>query len=96
MPEYELTFIVSPTVEEDQLQATVDRVGGIVAQVRGEVSEVHPWGRRRLAYPIRRQRDGYYVTMRLRCPPQAIGEIERGLRLTEEVLRHLLVRWEAA
>lgn len=94
MRAYELTFIVSPTSEEGQIQATIERVARLVANVEGEVADVQPWGRRRLAYPIRQQRDGYYVTMRLRCRPQATAEIERGLRLTEELLRHLLVRAE--
>jgi small subunit ribosomal protein S6 len=92
--DYELTFIVSPTGEEDRVQETIERVTRLIASVDGEVGEVQPWGRRRLAYPIQRHRDGYYVTMRLRCRPQATTEIERGLRLTEEILRHLLVRAE--
>lgn len=94
MREYELTFIVSPSGEEDQVQATIERVSRLVAGVEGEVTDVQPWGRRRLAYAIRHQRDGYFVTLRLRCRPQATAEIERALGLTEEVLRHLLVRTE--
>lgn len=94
MRDYELTFIVSPTGEEERVQEVIGRVKRLVSSVEGEVGAVQPWGRRRLAYPIQRHRDGYYVTMRLRCRPQATAEIERGLRLTEEILRHLLVRAE--
>jgi len=53
---------------------------------------VDPWGKRRLAYPIRKQREGYYVVMQVQLPPEAISELERRLELSEEVLRYLLVR----
>jgi small subunit ribosomal protein S6 len=56
------------------------------------VQEVQPWGRRRLAYPIARYRDGVYVLSRLQLRPETTVEIERALKLTESVIRHLLVR----
>jgi len=91
---YELVFIVHPEVDEDGLTAVVETLEGLVKRNGGEVTQVEPWGLRRLAYPIQKQWEGQYVLMRLELEPQGVAELERGLGLTEQLMRHLVVRVE--
>jgi len=91
-PSYELIFIVHPEVAEDVLAATVEKVGRLISDAGGQVLQTDKWGKRRLVYPIRKVREGYYTLMRLTLKPRAIPELERNLRLIEPVIRHLVVR----
>jgi small subunit ribosomal protein S6 len=88
---YELTFIVNPQLEEEALQTVTDRVTKFVVNAGGQVTKVDSWGKRRLAYPIRKLNEGYYVTLHLQTNPQTLRELEHALKLTEEIMRHLLV-----
>jgi len=88
---YELVFIVHPEVDGDDLTAIVETVKGLVERGGGEVTQVEPWGLRRLAYPIQKQWEGQYVLMRFELEPRSVAELERGLGLTEQVMRHLIV-----
>lgn len=92
MRDYELVFIVSPQVGDEDIDGVTQRVSQIVANNGGEITETNPWGRRRLAYPINNFRDGYYVATKLRLNPTAAAEVERSLRLTEEIIRYLLIK----
>jgi small subunit ribosomal protein S6 len=94
MHPYEVTFIVRPELDEQALTAVVDKVKGFVTNGGGQVSEVNPWGRRRLAYPINKIREGQYVFIRAQLPAQMISGLERDLRLNEQILRFLVVRAE--
>ncbi len=94
MRSYELVFIVHPEVDGDDLTAVLDRVKGLVERDGGKVTQVEPWGLRRLAYPIQDQREGQYVLMGLELEPQGVASLERGLMLTEQIIRHLIVRVE--
>ena len=94
MRSYELVFIAHPEVDEDGLTAVVETLEGLVKRSGGEVTQVEPWGLRRLAYPIQKQWEGQYVLMRLELEPQGVAELERGLGLTEQLMRHLVVRVE--
>lgn len=91
MRSYELVFIVHPEVDGDDLTAIVETVKGLVERGGGEVTQVEPWGLRRLAYPIQKQWEGQYVLMRFELEPRSVAELERGLGLTEQVMRHLIV-----
>jgi small subunit ribosomal protein S6 len=95
MRSYELAFIIRPAAEEASVAAVEERVSQLVKSTGGEVTSVDRWGSRRLAYPIQKQREGIYVVMQLQLQPQTIVELERGLKLTEEILRYLLVKPEA-
>jgi small subunit ribosomal protein S6 len=93
--DYELMVVLDPNLDEAGVEALNARIANLVSQRGGTVESVEngpPWGRRRLAYPIGRYRDGLYVLTRLRLPPTVAAEIERTLKLTESVVRHLLVR----
>ena len=94
MRRYELMLVIRPDVADDKSQALVDRTTrGIVAS-GGQIVKVAPWGRRRLAYPIDRHREGSYHIVLFDAPGEAVVELERGLLITEEVLRHLVTRVE--
>ena len=89
---YELVFIVQPELEEDGLNALVDRIQQVMIDNGGQVQKVEHMGRRKLAYAIDKRTEGYYVLIHSSLDGAAIGELERSLRLSEDVLRHLLVR----
>lgn len=97
---YELMTILSPDVPEDQIPVVLDSISGYVTAVGGAVEEVlrdSPWGRRRLAYPIRHDgrdvRDGYYTVYHLWLEPNRVIEVERDLKLNTEVIRYLLTHY---
>src|ERR1700732_2199624 len=86
--------VLDPNLDEEAIETLNIRVQTLVTQRGGTVENVDTWGRKRLAYPIGRFRDGFYILSRLQLPPTAATEIERALKLTESVIRHLLVRSE--
>jgi len=90
--DYELGFILSPEVSEEQTRAILDRVEQVVANYNGEVVRVNQWGRRRLGYPIQHHRDGFYVFIDMILTPETVIELDRTLKVSEEVLRHLIKR----
>lgn len=94
MRRYELMLVLRPDVPDDRSQALIDRTTRQIAAGGGQVVKVAPWGRRRLAYPIDRHRDGSYHIVLFEAPATAVAELERGLLITEEVLRHLVTRIE--
>jgi small subunit ribosomal protein S6 len=86
--------VLDPNLDDAAIEALNTRIQTLVTQRGGTVENVDTWGRKRLAYPIGRLRDGVYILSRLQLPPTAATEIERALKLTESVIRHLLVRAE--
>ncbi|RLC99974.1 MAG: 30S ribosomal protein S6 [Chloroflexi bacterium] len=94
MRSYELVFIVHPDVDGDNLTAVIDRVKELVQRDGGKVVQTKPWGMRRLAYPIQKRWEGQYVLMQLELNPQGVSALERGLGLTEQIMRYLTVRLE--
>ena len=94
MRRYELMLVIRPDVADDKSQALVDRTTRQVVTAGGQIVKVAPWGRRRLAYPIDRHREGSYHIILFEAPAEAIAELEHTLLITEEVLRHLVIRVE--
>ncbi len=92
MRPYELTFIVRPGIEAENLDAIVEKVRSLVTSGGGQVTEVNAWGLRQLAYPIDKNTEGHYFFMRAQMPAQIISGLERDLRLAEPILRVLIVR----
>jgi len=90
--DYELVVILSPELAEEDIPAAIDRLSQLIADRGGEVKEVDRWGRRKLAYPINRHLEGNYLVTHVKLDPNRTSDIEAGLRISEEVLRHLLVR----
>jgi small subunit ribosomal protein S6 len=95
MRKYELTFIVRPDLSEDNLNAAIEQVQQwVTAEGGNEVERVDQWGRRRLAYHIGDHREGYYVLLEVNLDADTINEIERNLKLSDNILRYLLIRME--
>ncbi|MBK6431806.1 MAG: 30S ribosomal protein S6 [Anaerolineae bacterium] len=90
MNEYELMMIVRTELDEEGVNTLTERIAEFIRTTGGEVIETQLWGRRTLAYLIRKQREGNYILMRIRLLPSATAALERSLRLNENVLRHLL------
>jgi small subunit ribosomal protein S6 len=86
--------VLDPNLDDAAIDALNTRIQNMVTQRGGSIENVDNWGRKRLAYPIGRYRDGVYILSRFQLPPNAAAEIERALKLTESVIRHLLVRAE--
>lgn len=87
--DYELGLIINPEVSEEETRAVLDRVEQIVANYGGQIVRVNQWGRRRLAYPIERHRDGFYIFVDMILTPETVSELERTLKVSETVLRHM-------
>jgi small subunit ribosomal protein S6 len=94
MRRYELMLVLRPDVPDDRSQAVIDRTTRQIIASGGQITKVAPWGRRRLAYPIDRYREGSYHIVLFHAPGDALKELEHGLLITEEVLRHLVTRDE--
>ena len=94
MRRYELMLVIRPDVADDKSQGLVDRTTRQIVAAGGQIIKVAPWGRRRLAYPIDRHREGSYQIILFESPAGAITELEHTLLITEEVLRHLVTRVE--
>jgi small subunit ribosomal protein S6 len=90
--DYELGFILNPEVSEDVTRSLLERVQQIVVTHDGQVVKVNQWGRRRLAYPIEHNRDGYYIFIDMILTPETVSEIEHTLQVSEVVLRHMVKR----
>jgi small subunit ribosomal protein S6 len=90
---YELTFIVRLDPNEEVINNAIKQVQSWVeADELGQVTKVDRWGRRKLAYEIDKQRDGYYVYMDAEMDPKNLAELERNLKLSPTILRHLIIR----
>ena len=81
MREYELMVVLDPNLDESAIEALNTRIQNMVTQRGGTLESVESWGRKRLAYPIGRYRDGAYILSRFQMPPNAAAEIERALKL---------------
>jgi small subunit ribosomal protein S6 len=90
--DYELGFILNPEVNEEQTGALLTRISQIVTNYDGQVVRVNQWGRRRMAYPINHNRDGYYIFMDMILTPETVAELDRTLKVSEDVLRHMITR----
>lgn len=91
MKVYETTVVFDPGLEEARITEETDRLSQSIAQAGGEVLDVQRWGKRKLAYIVRKRRDGSYVHVKHKSPPALIAELDRKFRLNESVLRHLTV-----
>jgi small subunit ribosomal protein S6 len=90
MRTYELICIIHPDLDEGAFKGLVEKVGGFVSEAGGNVDKVDIWGRRRMAYSIRKQREGQYVLLNVSLPPLATAALERNIRFQESILRSML------
>ncbi len=92
---YEFTYIVNAVLSDEQIKDVVSRVSGFVTESGGEILEVDEWGSQRLAYPISKKRNGYYVNMYFKAPGDLIQKMERALEINDSILRYLTLRMDA-
>ena len=90
MNKYELMFIIDPVLEDDKKEAVIETVKGIIAAA-GEVTDTDIWGLKKLAYPIQKKAEGYYVVMQFAASPELPKELDRRLRISDNVMRHIII-----
>jgi len=90
--DYELVVVISPSVADDEVSDTLEKVSQFITERGGSITEVNQWGRRKLAYPIKDCTEGNYVLTQFKIDPKLTAELEASLGLSDQILRHLLVR----
>lgn len=89
---YELVTILVPQLDDQGIAAAIERLSGWITAVGGTVGSSNVWGRRMLAYPIKKLTEGIYAQFNFEMLPSKSRELERNLRIDEQVIRHMLVR----
>jgi small subunit ribosomal protein S6 len=89
---YEVALIIRPEMEEEGQSALIERLGELLTSEGGEVTDVETWGRRRLAYPIRKVQEGHYYFIQGQFSASVLPELERTIKLNDDILRHMVVR----
>ena len=92
MDTYEAMLIVIPELDEEQVENTISRFQTIIERTGGRVGNVNPWGRRKLAYEIDHRTDGFYVVVEFTAGERTLVELKRILRVSDDVLRHMIVK----
>jgi small subunit ribosomal protein S6 len=90
--DYEVLYIVRADLDDDKVQDIIKRVNTLIEKAGGSVERTNIWGKRKLAYEVKHQKEGSYVLQDFQIGPDRIPELEAALKITEEVLRHLIVR----
>ena len=92
MRDYEVLYIVRADLDDDKVADAVKRVNTLIERAGGTIERTNLWGKRKLAYEVKHQKEGSYVLQDFQIAPERIPELEAALKITEEVLRHLIVR----
>ena len=92
MRKYETVFVLSPEISEDQVNSTVDKVKSIIEKSNGKIENVDFWGKKKLAYEINKNKEGYYIVYDFEAKPSLIAELERNYRITDEVMKFIVVK----
>lgn len=90
MRKYELAYIADPELDSEVLGALEEKIKGWIKGAGGKVVKVDSWGKRRLAYPIKKRNDGFYMFVEIEMPPDGGAAIEQDLRLNEQILRYMI------
>lgn len=91
MTNYEVMFIIDPVLDDEKIKATIDTVKGIIEKGNGVLGEEDIWGLRKLAYPIQKKSEGYYVVLNFQAEPAFPKELDRRLKISDAVMRHIIV-----
>ena len=92
---YEFTYIVNPVLEEEQVKEAVEKVNKLFTDNGAEIEEVDEWGLRKFAYEMDKKNSGYYVNMYLTAPAETIAVVERMLRIEDDYMRYLTLKFDA-
>jgi small subunit ribosomal protein S6 len=90
MHKYELVCIIHPDLDEVAFNDSVEKIRGWITELKGDVETTDVWGRRRLAYPIKKQREGQYVLFNTSMPPASVVGLEQNLRFLEPLMRYMI------
>jgi small subunit ribosomal protein S6 len=90
MNNYEVMFIIEATLEDDKKEAAVEMVKEVIS-AGGEVGKVDVWGMRKLAYPIEKKNEGYYVVIEFKANPDLPKELDRRLKISDSIIRHIII-----
>ncbi len=90
MRKYEIIFIATPDLDEENLNNVIEKVKGWIADSKGEVVSIDNWGKRRMAYRIRKQRDGQYILITANLEPASVKELSRNMRFVESIMRSMI------
>ncbi|WP_303856222.1 30S ribosomal protein S6 [Allisonella histaminiformans] len=93
MNKYELMFVVN-VADEEKIKAAVQLVQDVIKKIGGTVDKVDEWGKRALAYEVKKQREGYYVVVDFQADSAQISELDRVIKIHEEIIRHIIVKLE--
>lgn len=91
MRKYEVIFIIR-SMEEEAINAVIDKFSNLIAANGGTITKEDRWGKRRLAYEIKKEAEGYYVLFYVTCEPKCVAECNRVMKITDEILKHMIVR----
>jgi small subunit ribosomal protein S6 len=92
LQDYELVFILNPDMAEDALESRINGISQFITAREGVISDLQKWGKKKLAYPVKNFLEGNYVLAKFQMKPARAKELEANLRISEEVIRHLLIK----
>jgi len=92
MRAYETMYIIKPELDEEQTDAVIEKFKTLIEKNGGEITKIDKWGKRKLAYEIKHNREGFYVLMEYNGEADTIAELDRVFRITDEVIKHMIVR----
>jgi len=91
MNNYEIMFIIAASLEEEKRGATIDMVKEIITEEGGEITNVDEWGMKKLAYPIQKKNEGYYMVMEFKASAELPLELDRRLKISDSIIRHMII-----
>lgn len=89
---YESLFICPATIPTEEIESLVEKTKQVITQNGGVIITADKWGKRKLAYPIKKQREGFYLYLKFECPPPLIKSLEHFFRINDTIIRHIIVR----
>ncbi len=92
MRKYEVVFVLRPDLDEEKSTEVIERFKGLVEKNGGEMIKIDKWGKRRLAYEVKDLREGVYIIFQIKAQPKVAAELSRVFKITDEVLRHIIIR----
>jgi small subunit ribosomal protein S6 len=93
---YEILFAIKPDLEEEATNVSIEKFAGLIQQNQGTVEQISRWGKKRMAYEVKDFHEGYYTLILFQGENETANELNRVMRLSDEVLRHIIVRRDAA
>jgi small subunit ribosomal protein S6 len=92
MNHYETIYIVNPTLDDEALKEAIDKFSNLIKKLKGSIVKVNEWGKRKLAYEVKRFDKGHYVVLDFCALPKIVTELERNLKLDDRILKYLTVK----